>query len=70
MTQIHVAPERGTHAPYPTSSRHPCFTLETPELLAELQQRIWDHHKEGSASAALDCDEPGKDNSGSKVSRL
>jgi hypothetical protein len=70
MIKIHIAPERGTHAPYPTSSRHPCFTLESADLLLELQQRIWDHHKEGSPSAALECDEPGKADSGSKVSTL
>jgi len=70
MVKIHIAPERGTHAPYPSSSRHPCFTLESADLLLELQRRIWQHHKEGSPSAALECDEPGQANSGSKVSRL
>jgi hypothetical protein len=32
-----------------------------------LQKRIWHHRLEGGAAAALDCDEPGGENSGSKV---
>jgi hypothetical protein len=70
INQIHIAPERGTHTPYPTSSRHPCFTFDSPEQLLELQKRIWDHHKSGASSAAMECDEPGQENSGSKVSSL
>jgi hypothetical protein len=68
LCQIHVAFERGGNHPHPTSSRHPCFTVPSLDALAELQNRIWAHHRAGSAAAALECDEPGEENSGSKVS--
>jgi len=50
------------------SSRHPCFALTSQEELFELQQRIYAHFKEKSESACLACDEPGGENTGSKVS--
>ncbi|ORX39698.1 hypothetical protein BD324DRAFT_648329 [Kockovaella imperatae] len=64
--QIHVAFEKDPTHHSTQSSRHPCFQLSSPEALLALQKRIWEHHKSGSQAAALECDEPGKENSGAK----
>ncbi|KAL2826433.1 hypothetical protein BDW59DRAFT_160953 [Aspergillus cavernicola] len=48
------------------SRRHPCFQLESPEKLLELQQRIWDHHVRGGDAAPLSVDQPGGQNSGAQ----
>ncbi|KAK4192325.1 hypothetical protein QBC35DRAFT_484929 [Podospora australis] len=48
------------------ASRHPCFRVESPEKLAELQGKVWDHFKRGGEGAPMACDEPGGENSGSK----
>ncbi|KAK0648958.1 hypothetical protein B0T16DRAFT_491674 [Cercophora newfieldiana] len=48
------------------SRRHPCFRLESPEKLNELQQRIWAHFERGGESAPSECDRPGRENSGAK----
>ncbi|TXT06364.1 uncharacterized protein COLE_05695 [Cutaneotrichosporon oleaginosum] len=48
------------------SSRHPCFALPDGAALVELQGRIYEHHVAGGAAAAVECDRPGADNSGSK----
>ncbi|CEL00482.1 Glyoxalase/Bleomycin resistance protein/Dihydroxybiphenyl dioxygenase [Aspergillus germanicus] len=61
--QVHVAfgPNESL-----SSRRHPCFKLESPEKLQELQQRIWDHHVRGGDAAPLQADQPGGQNSGAK----
>ncbi|KAK4688576.1 hypothetical protein P7C73_g1555, partial [Tremellales sp. Uapishka_1] len=66
--QIHIAFEGvpGHPDPSPLSSRHPCFMLPSVEALAELQRRIWAHHIAKSPAAALQCDQPGEENSGAK----
>jgi hypothetical protein len=46
------------------SPRHPCFLLESAEDLARLQQKIWEHHQRGDASAPRTADKPGGENSG------
>jgi hypothetical protein len=51
------------------SSRHPCFALTSAADLVDLQKKIWAHYKEGSKAGCLECDEPGQENTGSKVSR-
>ncbi|KAL3480522.1 hypothetical protein BJX99DRAFT_254512 [Aspergillus californicus] len=60
--QIHVA--HGINETN-TSTRHPCFKLGSPELLQELQRRIWDHHERGGDAAPLGADKPGE-NSGTR----
>ncbi|KAK3939964.1 hypothetical protein QBC46DRAFT_386360 [Diplogelasinospora grovesii] len=67
--QVHIAHGRevdfaSEHAL--TSPRHPCFKLETPEKLLELQRRIWTHFEKGGESAPRECDRPGGENSGDK----
>lgn len=47
---------------------HPCFALRSGEALAELQARIWEFYKKGGRAAPMAADEPGKENSGAKVS--
>ncbi|KAI9371377.1 hypothetical protein BJX61DRAFT_511748 [Aspergillus egyptiacus] len=61
--QVHVA--FGTNETK-TSSRHPCFRVESPEKLHELQQRIWEHYLRGGDAAPLAADEPGGLNSGAQ----
>lgn len=70
MPWIHIAFECEPDHPEPSphSSRHACFGLASQEALLALQHRIWDHKKKGGPAAALQCDEPGSENSGSKVS--
>ncbi|KAK4704227.1 hypothetical protein P7C70_g1978, partial [Phenoliferia sp. Uapishka_3] len=65
--QIHLAYD------YPTSStlsqpsrRHPCFKVGSPELLRQLQEKVWAHHQKGVASSPKTCDQPGEENSGAK----
>ncbi|KAL4778177.1 hypothetical protein BJX76DRAFT_156857 [Aspergillus varians] len=60
--QVHVAPGINESQ---SSSRHPCFKLESQEKLLELQQRIWEHHERGGVAAPLAADKPGE-NSGTK----
>lgn len=48
------------------SPRHPCFRLESPEALAKLQQKIWEHYQRGDASAPRTADKPGGENSGER----
>jgi len=60
--QVHIA-----FGPDETkSSRHPCFRLESPSALLELRQRIWDHYRQGGASAPQEADQPGQVNSGAQ----
>ncbi|OJJ50700.1 hypothetical protein ASPZODRAFT_237799 [Penicilliopsis zonata CBS 506.65] len=58
--QIHIA--FGSNEP--TAQRHPCFRVESPEKLHQLQQRVWEHHLRGGSSAPLMADKPGVQNSG------
>jgi len=62
--QVHIA--LGSNEP--ESSRHPCFRVESPDALMELQKRVWDHYerREDNAAAPRSADEPGRENSGSK----
>ncbi len=46
------------------SSRHPCFRLESPEKLLELQKKVWAHHERKDKSAPKAADKPGDENSG------
>ncbi|RDL41633.1 Glyoxalase resistance protein dioxygenase [Venustampulla echinocandica] len=48
------------------SSRHPCFKLDSPKGLLELQQRVWSHHVSGKSGAPAEADKPGEESSGSK----
>ncbi|OXC69019.1 hypothetical protein AYX13_02308 [Cryptococcus neoformans] len=73
--QIHVSFEKGSTEtgpalsdPSPISSRHPCFSLPSQEALTALQERIYEHHIKGVPASAQECDKPGGENSGSKVS--
>lgn len=73
--QIHVSFEKGhseagpaLSGPSPISSRHPCFSLPSQEALSALQERIYQHHIKGVPASAQECDKPGGENSGSKVS--
>lgn len=73
--QIHVSFEKGSTEtgpalsdPSPISSRHPCFSLSSQEALTALQERIYEHHIKGVPASAQECDKPGGENSGSKVS--
>ncbi|KAK3384864.1 hypothetical protein B0H63DRAFT_471777 [Podospora didyma] len=43
---------------------HPCFRVESPGLLVELQKRIWEHFQAGGEGAPVECDEPGGESSG------
>lgn len=65
--QIHVATAKPTEPPAHLSNRHPCFQLPSAEALLELQKRIFEHSKGDSKAKAMECDEPGKENSGAKV---
>ncbi|WWD08061.1 hypothetical protein V865_006171 [Kwoniella europaea PYCC6329] len=64
--QIHVAFENISPDSKIISSRHPCFQLSSPEALLSLQRRIYEHKQSGAESSALECDQPGEENSGSK----
>jgi hypothetical protein len=64
--QIHVSIERSPLPQIHKSSRHPCFALPDGAALVELQRRIYAHHTQGGDAAALECDQPGAENSGSK----
>ena len=58
--QVHVA--LGTNEP--NSSRHPCFRIESPEALLQLQRRIWEHYERQDAASPKAADKPGGENSG------
>jgi catechol 2,3-dioxygenase-like lactoylglutathione lyase family enzyme len=63
--QVHVAigkPEDFAHS----SSRHPCFRVESAEKLMELQERVYSHFEEGGEAAPQACDKPGGKNSGAE----
>ncbi|KAJ6093561.1 hypothetical protein N7486_008850 [Penicillium sp. IBT 16267x] len=51
----------------PGSSRHPCFKVESPQKMLELQQRIYDHYVRGDSSAPQAADKPGDSNSGQSL---
>lgn len=46
------------------SSRHPCFKLESPEKLVELQNKVWEHYERKDESSPRAADKPGEVNSG------
>jgi catechol 2,3-dioxygenase-like lactoylglutathione lyase family enzyme len=46
------------------SSRHPCFRIESPEKLLELQKRIWAHYERKDKASPKAADQPGEENSG------
>jgi hypothetical protein len=54
LLQIHVAFEgvKDHPSPSPISSRHPCFSLASPEALLALQQRMYEHSLSGADSGA------------------
>jgi hypothetical protein len=58
--QVHIAfgPKE------PESSRHPCFKIESPEKLLELQKRVYAHFEKGDEAAPRAADKPGEENSG------
>ena len=58
--QIHIA----FGANEPDASRHPCFGIESPDAMIELQKKIWEHHARKDASAPMAADQPGQANSG------
>ncbi|OCF59199.1 hypothetical protein L486_03701 [Kwoniella mangroviensis CBS 10435] len=64
--QIHVAFENISPDSKVISSRHPCFQISSPEALLSLQKRIYEHKQSGAESSALECDQPGEENSGAK----
>lgn len=47
--------------PTPESSRHPCFSVESPEALLKLQQRVFEHFEAGGEAAPRMADKPGTD---------
>ena len=57
--QVHIA-----FGENDSSSRHPCFRIESPEKLLELQKRVWEHYVRKSGSAPVAADQPGGENSG------
>ena len=57
--QIHIAFGNNDE-----SSRHPCFRIESPEKLLELQKRVWAHHERKDSSAPKAADKPGGESSG------
>ena len=46
------------------SSRHPCFKLESPQALLELQKKVYQHFEKGGKAAPKAADKPGEENSG------
>ncbi|KAK5659181.1 hypothetical protein OQA88_1271 [Cercophora sp. LCS_1] len=67
--QLHVAFGRPDEDFTPTARaarRHPCFRVESPELLDKLQRRVWEHYERGGEGAPSECDKPGEENSGAK----
>lgn len=58
--QVHIALGQNE----PNSARHPCFKVGSLADLQTLQQRIYDHHVRGGASAPKAVDPPGQENSG------
>lgn len=46
------------------SKRHPCFQIESPEALLQLQKRIWAHYERKDEAAPKAADKPGEENSG------
>jgi catechol 2,3-dioxygenase-like lactoylglutathione lyase family enzyme len=63
--QVHIAigkPGDFAHS----SSRHPCFRVESVEKLKELQKKVHSHFKEGGEAAPQSCDNPDGKNSGAE----
>jgi hypothetical protein len=58
--QIHVT----IGATDPSSTRHPCFKLDSREELEEIKTSIYEHHVRGGAAAPMAADKPGEQNSG------
>jgi len=58
--QIHIA--FGTNET--KSSRHPCFKIESPRALQELQKLVYEHFERGGEAAPKEADKPGEQNSG------
>jgi hypothetical protein len=46
------------------SLRHPCFRVESPEALVELQRKIWTHFEKKDAASPTEVDKPGEASSG------
>jgi hypothetical protein len=63
--QVHVAIGKLEDFAH-SSSRHPCFRVESVEALAELQGRVWEHFEKGGEAAPLEADRPGAKNSGAE----
>ena len=58
--QVHIA-----YGPNEKESpRHPCFKLESPEKLVELQKRVFQHFEKKNKSSPRAADQPGQVNSG------
>lgn len=64
--QIHIAFDLPNDV---KAMRHPCFKLESPEALAKLQRRVWEHFEMGAESegAPLEADRPGEPDSGTLI---
>ncbi|KAJ6051853.1 uncharacterized protein N7446_006490 [Penicillium canescens] len=50
----------------PTSTRHPCFKLDSREELDEIKTSIYEHHIRGGPAAPLAADKPGEQDSGTQ----
>lgn len=61
--QVHIAIGAPTDF-QSTSSRHPCFKLQSPEALLELRRKIWEHFQRGGDGAPKAADKPGEEDSG------
>ena len=46
------------------SPRHPCFKIESPEALLQLQRKVFEHYEKQTPSSPLTADKPGEANSG------
>ncbi|KAH8593916.1 hypothetical protein B0O99DRAFT_514842 [Bisporella sp. PMI_857] len=63
--QVHISSKPGP-ANDPSASRHPCFKLESPEALLEVQKRVFAHFEAKSDGAPSEADKPGEADSGAK----
>ena len=53
--QVHIA----FGPPNDESSRHPCFKVESPEKLVQLQHKVYEHYERGGDGGPKAADKPG-----------
>ena len=59
--QVHVACRGESEIESP---RHPCFKINSPEELLDLQRKVFAHYEKQTTSSPRSADRPGEANSG------